>query len=47
MSTMEKGDTEQVRSVLDMVGKRFAATPEIKAKVQVLKAMSWQKEGKH
>lgn len=43
---MEKGDTEQARSVLDMVGKRFAATPEIKAKVQVLKAISWQKEGK-
>ena len=43
---MEKGDTEQARSVLDMVGKRFAATPEIKAKVQVLKAMSWQKEDK-
>ena len=34
-----------------MVGKRFAATPEIKAKVQVLKAMSpplpGSKEGKH
>lgn len=43
---MEKGDTEQARSVLDMVGKRFAATPEVNAKVQVLKAMSWQKEGK-
>lgn len=43
---MEKGDTEQARSVLDMVGKRFAATPEVKAKVQVLKAISWQKEDK-
>jgi len=43
---IEKGDTEQARSVLDMVEKRFAATPEIKAEVQVLKAMSWQKEGK-
>lgn len=43
---MEKGDTEQARSVLDLVGKRFAATPEVKAKVQVLKAMAWQKEGK-
>lgn len=43
---MEKGDTEQARSVLDMVGKRFAATAEVKTKVQVLKAMSWQKEGK-
>lgn len=43
---MEKGDTEQARSVLDLVEKRFAATSEIKAKIQVLKAMSWQKEGK-
>ena len=43
---IEKGDTEQARSVLDMVEKRFAATPEIKAEVQVLKAMSRQKEGK-
>lgn len=43
---MEKGDTQQARSVLDMVGKRFAATPEVKSRVQVLKAMSWQKEGK-
>ncbi len=43
---MEKGDTEQARSVLDLVGKRFAATPEVKARVQVLKAMAWQKEGK-
>jgi len=43
---MEQGDTEQARSVLDMVGKRFAATPEINAKVQVLKAMSWQQDGR-
>lgn len=43
---MEQGDTEQARSVLDMVGKRFAATPEVNAKIRVLKAMSWQQDGK-
>ena len=43
---MEKGDTAQARSVLDMVGKRFAETPAIKNKVQVYRAMSLQKDGK-
>lgn len=43
---MEKGDTDQARSVLDMVGKRFAETPAIKNKVQVYRAMSLQKDGK-
>lgn len=42
---LEKGDTGQARAVLDLVEKRFVATPEVKARVQVFKAMSWQKEG--
>ncbi len=43
---IEKGDTEQARTVLDMVNQRFRESPEIQAQVQVYKAMSWQKEGK-
>ncbi|HEX5338851.1 MAG TPA: response regulator [Gallionella sp.] len=42
---MEKGDTQQARAVLDMVGKRFAASTELKAQVQIYKAKAWQKEG--
>jgi predicted Zn-dependent protease len=43
---IEKGDTEQARTVLDMVNQRFRESPEIQAQVQVYKAISWQKEGK-
>jgi len=43
---MEKGDTKQARSVLDLVEKRFSATPDVRARIQAFKAMSWQKEGK-
>lgn len=43
---IEKGQTEQARGVLDMVGQRFKETPAIKAQVGIFKAMSWHKEGK-
>ncbi len=43
---IEKGDTEEARAVLDLVGQRFKESPEIKTQVGMFKAMSWHKEGK-